>query len=140
MQSAPDAVILDTHVWVHAMDGVKLSAEATRRIGRAAEAGELWIAAITVWEIAMLASKGRIRLSMPTREWVDTAIARSGVRVAPLDPSVAVDSVELPGEFHGDPADRMIVATARCRGATLVTRDRAIIDYGKTKNVRWLKA
>ncbi|WP_437673013.1 type II toxin-antitoxin system VapC family toxin [Sorangium sp. So ce131] len=140
MPSATETLILDTHVWVDVVGGVRLPVQVTRRISRSVEESGLWIAAISLWEIAMLARKGRLQLSMPTLEWMKVAIDRSRVHVAPLEPTIAVDSVELPGTCHGDPADRLIIATARCMDATLVTRDRAIHDYGKARHVRLLQA
>lgn len=131
-----DDVVLDTHAWVDVVTGAKLAAAAKRRIGAASEAGCLWIAAITPWEIAMLASKGRLRLGMPTLDWIAASLQRSGIQVAPLEPSIAVDAAELPGAFHGDPADRLIVATTRHLAATIATRDRAIRAYGSLGHVR----
>jgi PIN domain nuclease of toxin-antitoxin system len=135
-----EAVVLDTHVWVDVIDGSRIAAPAARAITRAIDSGDLWIAAITVWEIAMLARKGRLQLTLPTLAWVTTAAERSRTRVAPLSPDIAADSVELPGTFHGDPADHLIVATARHHGATLITRDRAILAYGAARHVRVLRA
>jgi len=89
-----------------------------------------------VWEIAMLATKGALKLNAPTLSWVTDAVHASRVIVFPLEPSIAVDAAELP-LFHGDPADRMIVATARYLKAVLITRDTKILDYAEeTKNVR----
>ena len=83
----------------------------------------------------MLEARGRITLAKPCSEWVDDALAAPGFGLAPLTPDVAVESVRLPGPFHDDPADRMIVATARLAGAQLVTRDKRILDYGARGHV-----
>jgi PIN domain nuclease of toxin-antitoxin system len=106
-----------------------LSSAARKTINAAASAGNLRIAAITLWEIALLASRHRIVLGKPTILWVEEAVAASTVTVEPLSPSSAVESWELPEKFHPDPADRMIVATARVTGAVLMTRDQQILDY-----------
>ncbi len=128
--SEPRALLLDTHIWLWVVAGSdELSAEARRTIGRAVGAGMLRIAAISLWEIALLASRGRIVLGKPIGLWLDEALADPGPAIEPLTPRIAIESYELPERFHGDPADRMIVATARVTGATLMTRDRRILDY-----------
>ena len=134
-----DRLVLDTHVWKSYVEGARLSASVVKRIDAARTNGSLFIAAISVWEIAMLASKGHIKLNGPTLQWVSQAVQGSGVTVHPLEPSVAVDSAELP-VFHGDPADRMIVSTARQLAARLVTRDLKILEWAeRTKSVRVLE-
>jgi PIN domain nuclease of toxin-antitoxin system len=77
----------------------------------------------------MLSSRNRVELGKQAILWLDEALARSGVGVEPLRAQIAVESCGLPGRFHRDPADRMIVATARVTNATLMTRDRRILDY-----------
>ncbi|MDB4949017.1 MAG: hypothetical protein JWM27_1666 [Gemmatimonadetes bacterium] len=81
------------------------------------------------WEVAMLEAKGRVRFAMDAAGWVRRGLAAPGGRQAELTPEVAVDGARLLGGMHGDPADRMIVATARRSGASLVTRDGRIVDY-----------
>jgi len=93
--------------------------------------GRVWVSAISVWEVGMLEAKGRLTLSRGTRDWVRRALGVPGVRLAELSPDVALDSSTLPGTVHGDPADRILIATARHLGAKLVTRDRSIISYGE---------
>jgi PIN domain nuclease of toxin-antitoxin system len=135
---ATDPVVLDTHVWKMYVDGERFAPRVLRRIDAAGAAGKLHVAAITIWEIAMLVSTKGLRLGLPTLEWIGDAVSASRVIVHPLEPSIAVDSTEL-GAFHGDPADRMIVATARRLGAVLITKDSKIQDYAEvTKNVRVL--
>lgn len=77
----------------------------------------------------MLSARNRIELGKHALLWLDEALARSGVGIEPLNARIAVESYELPGRFHADPADRMIVATARVINATVMTRDRLILDY-----------
>lgn len=121
------------------MEGAGVAPKIVKRIDAARVSGGLYIAAMTVWEIAMLATKGQIKLNGPTLQWVNDAVQASGVVVHPLEPAIAVDSAELP-VFHGDPADRMIVSTARQLAAVLVTRDSRILDWAKaTKGVRVLE-
>lgn len=124
-------ILLDTHVLVWAMEGDgRLGSRSGRLIEGAAEDGTLFVSAITPWEIAMLAENGRLALGRDVGAWLGAALALPGIRLAPITPAVAVDSVRLPGDFHADPADRLIIATARELGATLLTADRAILDYG----------
>ena len=87
----------------------------------------------------MLEARGRIRFDMPCLDWVEKAVGLPGLSLVPLTPSIAVNSTRLPGDFHGDPADRIIVATARAVGGVLVTRDARISEYaaaGYLKTVR----
>ncbi len=77
----------------------------------------------------MLTQKGRLALGRETGAWLKEALSLPGISLAPITPDIAVDSVGLPGDFHADPADRLIIATARQANATLLTADRAILDY-----------
>ena len=85
--------------------------------------------------MGMLEAKGRISFPLSCEEWIRRALAAPGMALAPLTPEIALASTRLPGEFHGDPADRIITATARQLGALLLTRDREIIDYGEKGHV-----
>lgn len=128
--SESQPLLLDTHVWIWLMTASsELSSETRRGINRAAADGKLQIAAISIWETAMLASRGRIVLGKPVIQWIDEALSAPGLALEPLSPRIAIESCELPGDFHGDPADRMIVATARMTSAILMTRDRRILEY-----------
>jgi PIN domain nuclease of toxin-antitoxin system len=77
---------------------------------------------------------------MNVRTWVEQALSKTGIAVAPLTPEIMIESVHLPGEMHGDPADRMLTATARVLGATLLTKDERLIQYSKLRHVRALEA
>ena len=141
--TATDApLLLDTHVWIWLLDGVKgkLSGNCLGALRRASREAQVWISAITIWEVATLEAKGKITLSMDCRAWVEAGLRAPGVRLAELAPSIAIDSTRLPGGFHADPADRILVATARQRKATLVTRDAAILEYSKLGHVDALDA
>ena len=128
--SDPPLLLLDTHVWLWLVAGSPdLSTEARHRIEGAAAAGTLRIAAISLWEIALLASHGRIVLGKSIGLWLEEALADPGPAIDSLTPQVAIESYALPEAFHRDPADRLIVATARVASATLMTRDRRILDY-----------
>ena len=124
-------LLLDTHVWVWLMEGSPdLDESARATVGQSARGGQLIVAAISVWEVAMLERKGRLILSLPPLEWLRKALTAPGIGLSPLSPEIAVEACHLPGALHKDPADRIIVATARTESARLMTRDRTIIDYG----------
>ncbi len=88
----------------------------------------------------MLEKKGRVALPMNVRTWVDQALSKPGIAVTPLTSEIMIESVHLPGEMHGDPADRMLVATARVLGATFLTKDEPLIRYSHQRHVRALEA
>ena len=124
--------VLDTHIWVRVLaQDVELSRPSfLRALAEVQQAQGLRLAAISLWETAMLVSKGRLKLEKPVLEWMQAALSVPGLELVPLGPEIAADSSFLPGEFHGDPADRQLVATARHLGAQLVTFDGAILAYG----------
>ena len=101
-----------------------------------AEEGGLAVSPITAWEVAMLAAKGRIALSLSPEIWFDGICAIPGVALAGMPPPVLIASCSLPGSPPADPADRILAATARAFGYTLVTRDRHLLDYGSEGHVR----
>lgn len=129
-------IILDTHtlVWWVANDPT-LSKKAKAVIEHELVGGEIMVSAISAWEIAMLVERERLVLSMDVGSWLVTVSAIEAVHFAPIDSEIAVKSVELPGEFHHDPADRMIVATARKLAAPLVTKDEKIRAYAHVKTI-----
>jgi len=128
--SDPKLLLLDTHVWLWLNAGSPdLSTETRETINGAAAAGTLRIAAISLWEVALLASRGRIVLGKSIGLWLEEALADPGPAIDPLSPQIAVESYALPDVFHRDPADRLIVATARVANAKLMTRDQRILDY-----------
>ena len=125
-------LILDTHVtlWLFAGDET-LSSKTRQMVREATQAHFLFIPAISIWEIALLESRERIKLSMPLRSWVESITSRPYVKIAPLSVDISIECCHLPGTFHADPADRIIVATSRILDIPLLTRDQRIIDYGK---------
>lgn len=123
-------IVLDTHVLVWAVGADSRLGEASRRlIDEESANGRILVPAISLWEIAMLVAKDRLALGLDVRTWIDSVISLQGIEIANLLPRISLDAVSLPGSFHPDPADRMIVATARHHQATLVTADRQILDY-----------
>ena len=89
----------------------------------------LGVSAISCWEVAKLVESGRLVLPSPTLEWLEQALAYPGVRLLDLSPQIAAESTSLPGEFHRDPADQIIVATARVFGCPLLTADDKVRKY-----------
>ena len=141
MPTPDDLLILDTHVWIWLMEGSdRLAPSARNRIEQDVPAEALRVSAISVWETAMLEAKGRIVFDEDCATWVRRALNAPGLSLFPLTPEVAVASMRLPGTFQGDPADRIIAATARSCGATLVTADSAILKYAATGHLRVLSA
>ena len=120
------SVLLDTHIWIWWLTGQTLTDRERAALGTAAEAGQVALSAISLWEAQMLHAHGRLRLQVPFDAWLLQATAPSVVRLLPLDVSVVLALNKLPASFHGDPADRIIVATARAHDLPLATRDRPI--------------
>ena len=126
-------IVIDTHVLVWALDDDGRLGPKSRILIDQSET--ILLAAISIWEIALLVKKSRLILKKDLAEWVKEALALPSLRLAPLNPAIALDSVTLPGEFHNDSADRIIIATARHHEVPLLTIDRAILDYGRSGNV-----
>jgi PIN domain nuclease of toxin-antitoxin system len=129
-------ILLDTHAAVWSALG-ELNGAVAKAVDEAAVRNELLLSPITAWEIGILVRKGRFELSMALHDYIRTLYANSGATTATITPHIAAESTALPGSFHNDPADRILIATAAAHGAQLVTRDRAILDYAKaTKHIR----
>ena len=134
-------LLLDTHVLVWLMFGeAKLGKKANKAINLSARGNRLVVSAITPWEIGVLVAKKRIDLHQDTMQWVRTAILLPGIKLSPLEPEITVASTCLPFEMHADPADRILVATARHLGVTLVTADHALLDLAVKGNFRAIDA
>ncbi|MEN8149380.1 MAG: type II toxin-antitoxin system VapC family toxin [Planctomycetota bacterium] len=118
-------IVLDTHAWVfYVSEPESLSKRARRRIEKEIAKRDAWISAMSAWEVAMLAARGRLRLSVAVEDWIARAESVPGLATVPVDTNVAVRSVTLPAGYPADPADRIIAATALSLGADLVTKDR----------------
>lgn len=135
-------LLLDTHVWLWYAEGIPgcLSASTLDAIEQARAEHRLHVSAISVWEIGMLCAKGKITLSAPVGDWVRRAVVTPGLRLRPLDAETALESTQLPGNPHGDPADRFLIAAARVHDLGLVTADGKIGDYGKAGHLQVLTA
>ena len=131
-------IVLDTHALLWWVSGdPRLSQPACKAIDQElqADGGGVLVSAISAWEVALLVDKERLTLSMSTDDWLSTVGEIDGVQFAPLDAATAVESTRLPGEFHKDPADRMIVALARRFNAALVTADEKILAYRHVRTI-----
>lgn len=122
-------IVLDTHVWVWWVHGdAQLPAPYYEYI-QMREADGLGISAISCWEVAKLVEYGRLTLPVSISDWLEQALVYPGIQLLALTPQIAVESTQLPASFHRDPADQIIVATARVYGCPLVTLDRRIRAY-----------
>jgi PIN domain nuclease of toxin-antitoxin system len=133
-----EPLLLDTHVWIwwtQGEDRLAKKSSLVRRMEEAAEREDLWVSAISPWEIGMLEAKGRLELGRPCRAWVREALREQGVGLAPLSPEVAILSTRLDAFPHADPADRIIAATAIENGWTLVTADERLQGYMKSRRM-----
>lgn len=126
-------VLLDTHalLW-YASDSYKLTALAKQRIE---EADWVYVSAMSAWEIGMLVSKDRLSLRFPVNQWIELSYQLPKLRWVSLTPEIGVLSTNLPGLFHGDPADRLIVASALAYGSALITADQKIHSYMHIESV-----
>ena len=127
-------MLLDTHVWLWAVDGgTKLGLKTRRQLDKASRAlpGEVCVSAVSAFEIAALHTAGQVQLNQPVERWMRDAIDRSKVRVIDLERDIAIDAGSIPASALPDPFDRCLVATAREYGLPLVTRDRRILDYAR---------
>ena len=130
-------IVLDTHtlLWWASGERAQFSAEALSAIEAEMNGGQIMVSSISAWELAMLVAKGRIALSMDIAEWLSVVSQIEEVTFVPVDNEITVKSIELPGEFHKDPADRIIVATARKLAAPLITADEKIRDYPHVRTI-----
>jgi len=129
-------IVLDTHAWVWWATGDRrLSANASRAIARGVRGEGVSLSVISIWEVAKKVEKKQLVLDRPLRQWMDQALGAAGLLLVELTPSILLESCELPQPFHGDPADQMIVASARHHRAALVTKDRDLRGYPHVQTV-----
>jgi PIN domain nuclease of toxin-antitoxin system len=126
-----DCFLLDTHLWIWLLNGdprIQRS-DIFLSITKASRKNELHLSSISIWEVAMLEAKERISFATDLTSWIHDALSAPGLKVVQLLPEISIDSTHLPGRFHGDPADRIIVATARFLKCPLITMDKKILEY-----------
>lgn len=136
MSSADGSLLLDTCALIWLVNGELDDSDARPALAAALRAGGLLVSTTSAWEIGLLSrSTARLRFLPDPKTWFARAVTQPGVRLTPITPEVAIDSSHLPGELHGDPADRLIIATSRHLGAPVVTRDRRMIEYAASRHV-----
>ena len=130
-------ILLDTHAWIwHLAERSELSEAARAAIDRERAPGSIMVSAISVWELFMLTKTGRLRLSTSPRAFVASTELDPTLRIVPVDAQIGRASVELP-DYHADPADRMIIATASELGCGIVSKDGRFADYQAIVQMIW---
>ena len=122
-------IVLDTHVWWWTISEPAQLSRKARQLITKIPPEQIAIASISIWEFAMMVTRGRIELTISPDEWLDYAINKTGLTILELNSKIALESCNLPGNFHKDPADRIIVATARVSRSQIITKDQKIIEY-----------
>jgi PIN domain nuclease of toxin-antitoxin system len=131
-----EVILLDTHAWVWWLaEPERLTKPAHQAIQRNLASGSVGISTFSTWELALLVQRKRLQLSIDLVEWIAETERIKNVTFYPVNNHIALQSVNLPGSFHPDPADRILVATARHLGATMITGDAKILDYPHVKSL-----
>ena len=126
-------ILLDTHTWIwHVQGDNRLTADYAAVIKQYESIG-LGLSAISIWEVAKAVEYGKLLLPVPVEDWLTLALSYPGITLLPLTPRIVVESTQLPGNFHKDPADQIIVAAARVYNYPLVTFDTKILSYPHVK-------
>ncbi len=134
-------ILLDTNVLLWSLlQPDELPESIIQIIATAQDKGLLLICSISLWEIAMLQFKKRINIYEPVKDFLDSIVDINGLNIRDISSEIAAESVMLIDDFHGDPADRIIVATTKCYNATLFTRDHKILTWSKLGHIRALQA
>lgn len=127
-------ILLDTHVWIWIMNGEACLSKAFKNyLNDNQKTENIFVSAISIWELGMLVERKRIELEMDCLDWVEQSL--EGINLLPLTPRIAIQSSRLPENPHGDPADRILIASAYEHNAVLITHDKKIINYGKGKYI-----
>lgn len=129
-------IVLDTHIWIWWVHGDDRLARTQAEVIEANEGERIGVSAISCWEVAKLVELGRLDLPEVVDEWMRQALSYPGISVLELTPRIAIEPTQLRGDFHRDPADQIIVATARVHGCPLVTSDGKLLEYPHVKTVR----
>jgi PIN domain nuclease of toxin-antitoxin system len=127
-------LLLDTHVWIWSLLGSKQLAKSFQKaFEQALKLDGVLISSMSVWELGMLVEKKRIKIDMDVLDWVEQALDTPGMQLCPITPRIAIQSTRLVGEVHGDPIDRLLMATASEENAILVTCDKKMLKYATGK-------
>lgn len=127
--------LLDTQVWIWMSESDPKLPKRISTILKNIDHTPFGIAAISPWEVAKKVSLGKLQLSIPARDWLMQAAYNSGIEVISLSPEIAWEANHLPGSFHKDPADQLIVASARIHNLILISSDQLILRYTHVKTV-----
>jgi PIN domain nuclease of toxin-antitoxin system len=128
--------LLDTHVWIWwNMNPTRLSRKVKTLLTESSKYDELLISAISPWEFCKLLEKGRMAIGCDPEEWIRVALDMPKLRLVPLTPAIAYKSTILPGDFHDDPADQIIISTAREENAVIISKDERIQRYVHIKSI-----
>jgi PIN domain nuclease of toxin-antitoxin system len=122
-------IVLDTHIWIWWVHGDPQLTEIQTKFLEEHEGDGLGVSIISCWEVAKLVERGRLDLPCQVSAWLDQALRYPGIELLDLTTPIVVDSTQLPSGFHNDPADQMIVSTARIFGCPLLTADQKILSY-----------
>ncbi len=128
-------ILMDTHIWVWFVDESDRLSEHHKQVIKQHRADGLGVSAISCWEVAKLVEYGRLKLACPIEEWMESATTMPGVQLIELTPRIAIASTKLPGDFHRDPADQIIVAISQVYGLELITADEKILNYDHVRTV-----
>ena len=122
-------IVLDTHIWMWWVADLKRLTQRQQQLIRAHEPQGLGVSIISCWEIAKKHELGKLQLGRPVASWLNVALQFPGIQLLPLTPEIVVDSTQLPGPFHRDPAYQIIVATSRIHQCPLLTADGKLMQY-----------
>ena len=134
-----ERLLLDTCAIIWMADGSSMSQQAKQSITDASANGQLYVSPISAWEIGMVMARGKIRSPLSPAVFFQQFMRQTQADYAQLTPDILIDSSYLPGEVHGDPADRILIATARSHNMAIVTRDREILNYAQQGHVEALE-
>jgi PIN domain nuclease of toxin-antitoxin system len=129
------AVLLDTCVMIFIADGRPMAPSARREITAASVAGAVVVSPVSAWEIGLLSAKNGFPFRPDPKTWFRLFLAYPGIRLTPMTPEIAIESSFLPPPLHSDPADRLLIATARALDIPVVTRDRRILAYAEAGHI-----
>ena len=129
-------LLLDTCAFIWSMSSAKMTDEAAAAIKTGTVDAPVYVSPISAWEIGLLVERGRVAFSV--EQWFETMQAQPGIATADMPAEVLIRSSFLPGNPPGDPADRIVIATAREYGYRIVTRDRKILNYAHQGHAEWM--
>lgn len=133
-------LLLDTHVWIwlETNKTKEITSKFVDYFVECQKKSRILLSPISFWEIGMLVQKERLRLNIDCLEWVQQAINVENLRVVPITPQIAIESSRLPGSIHGDPADRLLLATTLNQKAVFATADEKLIAYCKLHHIPYI--